>query len=150
LINSHLYQFLMNKIAFEKTKGAFTKAKIYHYYSLPVKDIDVNEQAEMCNLVEAVLLAKKADPTADTSALEAEIDQLVYKLYGLTDEEIAIVEGRGGEDGAGAAPSGARSGAGGGTGAVNRRTGCAWRDQPGGTRRRAITETANDEDEELE
>jgi len=32
---------------------------------------------------------------ADTSALEAEIDQLVYKLYGLTEEEIAIVEGRG-------------------------------------------------------
>ncbi len=26
-------------------------------------------------------------------ALEQEIDQLVYKLYGLTDEEIKIVEG---------------------------------------------------------
>jgi hypothetical protein len=31
-----------------------------------------------------------------------------------------------------------------------RRTGCAWRDQPGRTRRRAAAETANDEDEELE
>jgi hypothetical protein len=108
-------------------------------------------------LVDRILAAKKADPAADTSALEAEIDQLVYKLYGLTDEEIAVVEGRGGEDGAGAAPdgteaahSGARDGAGGETGAGNRRTGCAWRDQLGGTRRRAITETANDEDEELE
>jgi adenine-specific DNA-methyltransferase len=30
---------------------------------------------------------------ANTSALEREIDQLVYKLYGLTEEEIAIVEG---------------------------------------------------------
>jgi hypothetical protein len=28
-------------------------------------------------------------------ALEAEIDQLVYQLYGLTPEEIAVVEGRG-------------------------------------------------------
>ncbi len=35
---------------------------------------------------------KKADPAADTSALEAEIDQLVYALYGLTEEEIKIVE----------------------------------------------------------
>jgi hypothetical protein len=26
-------------------------------------------------------------------ALEAEIDRLVYALYGLTDEEIAVVEG---------------------------------------------------------
>jgi hypothetical protein len=28
------------------------------------------------------------------SALEKEIDELVYELYGLTEEEIAIVEGR--------------------------------------------------------
>jgi hypothetical protein len=30
----------------------------------------------------------------DTSALERQIDEMVYKLYGLTDEEIAIVEGK--------------------------------------------------------
>jgi hypothetical protein len=29
----------------------------------------------------------------DTTALEQEIDQLVYKLYDLTAEEIAVVEG---------------------------------------------------------
>jgi hypothetical protein len=34
-------------------------------------------------------------PSADTSALERQIDEMVYKLYGLTDEEIAIVEGKG-------------------------------------------------------
>jgi hypothetical protein len=115
-------------------------------------------EANVAALVDRILAAKKADPSADTSALEAEIDQLVYKLYGLTDEEIAVVEGRGGEDGAG-----------------NRRRDCAWRDQPGGGdgaegeertahrvrlagsawqdqpgRTRAVTEMANDEDEELE
>ena len=31
-------------------------------------------------------------PTADTSAMEREIDQQVYALYGLTPEEIKIVE----------------------------------------------------------
>jgi len=31
---------------------------------------------------------------ADTSALEGEIDRMVYELYGLTEEEIAIVEGK--------------------------------------------------------
>ena len=31
---------------------------------------------------------------ADTSALEWELDRIVYELYGLTEEEIAIVEGR--------------------------------------------------------
>ena len=42
-----------------------------------------------------ILAAKKKDPNADTSALEKQIDQLVYTLYGLTPEEIAIVEGKG-------------------------------------------------------
>jgi hypothetical protein len=41
----------------------------------------------------------KSGPAADTSALEAEIDQLVYQLYGLTEEEIAIVEGASGGSG---------------------------------------------------
>ena len=39
-----------------------------------------------------ILAAKKADPEADVSDLEAEIDQLVYSLYGLTRDEIAIIE----------------------------------------------------------
>ena len=33
--------------------------------------------------------------SADTSALETQIDQLVYKLYGLSNEEIEIIEGGG-------------------------------------------------------
>ncbi|HPL77284.1 MAG TPA: hypothetical protein PK980_08065 [Paludibacteraceae bacterium] len=35
---------------------------------------------------------KKRNPQADTSEWEKEIDQWVYKLYELTEEEIAIVE----------------------------------------------------------
>jgi hypothetical protein len=37
---------------------------------------------------------KSADPQADTSPLEGEIDQLVYQLYGLTEDEVKIVEGK--------------------------------------------------------
>jgi hypothetical protein len=39
-----------------------------------------------------VLDLKKAKSDADTNVLEAEIDQLVYELYGLMEDEIAIVE----------------------------------------------------------
>lgn len=35
---------------------------------------------------------KKVNPQADTTALEAEIDRMVYELYELTEEEIRIVE----------------------------------------------------------
>jgi len=47
--------------------------------------------------VNDILAAKRADPTADTSALEQEIDERVYRLYGLTEEEIKIVEESGGK-----------------------------------------------------
>ena len=50
--------------------------------------------AQIAALVDRILEAKKSDPTADIAKLEADIDALVYKLYGLTDEEIAVVEGK--------------------------------------------------------
>ena len=49
-------------------------------------------QAPIVALVDKILAAKRADPNADVSVLEVEIDQLVYSLYGLTREEIAIIE----------------------------------------------------------
>lgn len=33
-------------------------------------------------------------PQADTSAWEKDIEEKVYELYGLTEEEVKIVEGR--------------------------------------------------------
>jgi len=43
-------------------------------------------------LADQILAAKHDDPNANISAMEAEIDRLVYDLYGLTEEEIGIVE----------------------------------------------------------
>ena len=39
-----------------------------------------------------ILKAKRADGAADTAALEREIDERVYRLYGLTADETKIVE----------------------------------------------------------
>ena len=50
-------------------------------------------QQPIIRLVDRVLTIKNQAPSADTSALESEIDRLVYQLYGLTDEEIRIIEG---------------------------------------------------------
>lgn len=46
-------------------------------------------------LVDRILDAKRDDPAADVAVLEQQIDALVYALYGLTADEIAVVEGRG-------------------------------------------------------
>jgi hypothetical protein len=50
-------------------------------------------QATVITLVDRILAAKQRDAEADVSSTEQEIDRLVYDLYGLTPEEIAIVEG---------------------------------------------------------
>ena len=64
----------MNKLTFEKTKGAFTKAKIFHYYELPVKIATATQQQPIINLVDRILAAKRANPQADTSELETKIN----------------------------------------------------------------------------
>ena len=46
------------------------------------------QQEKIITLVDRILSAKKLDPQSDTSALEAEIDRLVYDLYGLTEDDI--------------------------------------------------------------
>jgi hypothetical protein len=61
---------------------------------LPIPTATQDQQAEIEERVEKILAQKKENPEADVSALEVEIDQLVYKLYDLTPEEIAIVEGK--------------------------------------------------------
>lgn len=43
-------------------------------------------------LVDNILAAKQQNPQSDTSHWEQEIDRLVYELYGLTEEEIRIIE----------------------------------------------------------
>ncbi|OSS43165.1 putative type IIS restriction /modification enzyme, N-terminal half [Desulfurella amilsii] len=45
------------------------------------------------SLVDTILDAKKQNPPSDTSHLERQIDQLVYQLYNLTEEEIKITGG---------------------------------------------------------
>ena len=60
---------------------------------LPIPQVNHTQQLPIITIVDRILAAKKLDPQADTTAEEREIDRLVYDLYGLTPDEIAIVEG---------------------------------------------------------
>ena len=66
----------------------------------PIQEIDSNKQKPFICLADKILALTQSDdylenPKKQVKAktLEAEIDQLVYKLYDLTPEEIEIVEG---------------------------------------------------------
>lgn len=62
------------------------------FRQIPVSKASNGQQTAVVKLVSQILSKKKNNPEADTSALEREIDQQVYILYGLTPEEIKIVE----------------------------------------------------------
>jgi tRNA1(Val) A37 N6-methylase TrmN6 len=55
---------------------------------LPIPDIN----NIVIRFVASILAAKAADPQADTSALERQIDNLVYRLYNLTYDEVRVIE----------------------------------------------------------
>ena len=60
--------------------------------NVPFPTASKEKQMYVIGLVNKILSAKRTNPSADTSALESEIDRLVYQLYGLTEEEIKVVE----------------------------------------------------------
>lgn len=65
----------------------------YEIESLPVPQVSLIKQKPIISLVDKILAAKKDNPDADTSKLESQIDELVYDLYCLTEEEKEIVRG---------------------------------------------------------
>ncbi len=73
-------------------RGLFPQFKINELASFPIPSCKKEEESMLAKLADNIMTAKNANPSADTSALESEIDHLVYQLYGLTEEEIKIVE----------------------------------------------------------
>ena len=59
---------------------------------MPIKKLTESQQMVFINLVNRILAARSRDPEVNVSDLEAEIDQKIYDLYGLTSEERTVVE----------------------------------------------------------
>jgi hypothetical protein len=72
--------------------GGFIRLKNQYMRAFPIPAIVPAEVAALVALVGRILKAKRADAAAETAGLEREIDERVYRLYGLTAEEIKIVE----------------------------------------------------------
>jgi len=90
--NSALNDFVYTYLNPEKGE-ALAQVKRQHVAMLPYpKNIDSQIKIDIEALVDRILAAKKQNSNADTSALEEQIDDLVYDLYGLTEEERAIVD----------------------------------------------------------
>jgi adenine-specific DNA-methyltransferase len=69
----------------------------YHIYpehlrNLPVPLVPPSDQRPVITLVDKIIAAKAANPQADTTGLEQEVDDMVYSLYGIKEQDIKIME----------------------------------------------------------
>jgi len=91
LLNSKLCEFwLRHKGKMQGNNFQIDKAPIL---DLPIISPEKAMQNIISSIVMEIIKTKTQNSSVDTTALEAEIDQLVYQLYDLTEEEIKIIEG---------------------------------------------------------
>ena len=91
LLNSRLLNWL-----FKKT-STNNNINIYELQSLPIPKPNSKNQKlvdEIVNSVNQILEIKKENSQTDTTKIEKDIDNLIYKLYNLTPKEIEIIERR--------------------------------------------------------
>ena len=90
LLNSTMMYYYMHQTI--KHNGDLLQLDKVQFLSIPLYKPTAEIQNKIARIVDQILCAKCKHQNLDTSALEQEIDRLVYKLYNLTDEEIGVIE----------------------------------------------------------
>ena len=98
IINSKLLNYYYKLISLENGR-VMAQIDIETLEGLPIKKITIEEQKPFIDLVDKILTITKDEDYLDNlekqeivKEYEHQIDQMVYKLYDLTEEEIKIVE----------------------------------------------------------
>ncbi|MBU0693925.1 MAG: Eco57I restriction-modification methylase domain-containing protein, partial [Candidatus Omnitrophica bacterium] len=100
LINSPAINYYHNSLR-QKGTDLHPQILVSDLKKLPIKNISTQDQAPFKNLAEQILeitttskdYLQSSAKQAQVKEYEHQIDQMVYELYGLTKEEIKIVEG---------------------------------------------------------
>lgn len=109
ILNSKLATFYLKKTALDLSRGAFTKMRTNQLARLPVYRFDPQNKQDVVlrkavedNARKIIKLCEEQNKARDTingnlyrrqfEFYDKQIDHLIYQLYGLTDEEIRIVE----------------------------------------------------------
>ena len=92
VLNSRLISFWFEHKFGKLQRGIFPQFKINELKIFPIVEPTETQSNNIAKLSNQILTVKKSNPQLDITTLEKKIDQLVYQLYDLTDEEIAIVE----------------------------------------------------------
>ena len=89
ILNSTFATFYIQKIAFDLTQGAFTKMRTNQLARLPLPVVPTTEKDKIVKLIDKIIIEKCG---MGIEAEEIAIDLIVYQLYGLTYDEVLIVD----------------------------------------------------------
>ncbi len=92
ILNSKVVWHFLKSICVIRS-GGYIEVKPQYFEQIPIPSIEDEIKLILIELVDQILELKTQNPSADTTDLETQIDQLVYQLYGLTEEEIKTIEG---------------------------------------------------------
>ena len=91
LLNSKFANYYIRRIIAPSLGNTFVETKIIHLLKLPfVKQL--LESTTITECVNNLISLKRLNRNFDTSAIERQIDLIIYKIYNLTEEEIKIIE----------------------------------------------------------
>lgn len=88
LVNSKLVSYILDQI---RGLGNIDINPEY-LKNIPIPKIDHVNQLQFISIVNQILSFKKENPQSDTTILEQQIDNLVYRLYDLTYDEVKVVD----------------------------------------------------------
>ncbi len=91
VLNSDIVTWFMRSSALNSGMGT-TRWVRFTVERIPVPIIDTIKARPFTQLVDKILQAKSIE--ADTTKMEADLDELVYALYGLTESEVMAIEGK--------------------------------------------------------
>ena len=89
--NSFLFKFCFRENFPELIGGTRELSKVF-FEKIPVKPITPEQEQPYKEIVKKISALKKADTSADISQLEAELNQMIYEYYGISEEEQVFVE----------------------------------------------------------
>jgi len=90
ILNSNITKYIVTQSAATR-QGGFLEFKPMYIEKVPIPEKDRERRIE--EYVNSILSKLQDNPDEDVIELEHKINEQVYRLYGLTEEEIRIVEG---------------------------------------------------------
>ncbi len=93
VLNAKLVRWCLEKMAPTSGTGTLRWKKIY-VEQLPIPKVSRSNRKPFDRMIDRILRSLSHEQSSKTVAAEAQIDRMVYQLYGLTASEIAAVEER--------------------------------------------------------